>query len=388
MKLAILGVDDCTLALARAIVASGEHDLAWVCELDIAGREDLAADLRAVAHAARIASSWEMLLDTALVDGVLVASSPQEDLRSEQLRKLVQSGMPLLVSHPAVESMLLYYELDMIRRDTSCIVMPYLPVRFHPAIAELAEIVGGTDSGLGPIEQILLERPLADRSKPRVLAQFARDVDILRRLCGEVTRVGAMGAASEEAAYAHLGVQMSGPGDILARWSVSPVQAAGAARLSVIGANGQIVVTWPESAGVWTWHETKHGQTTERAFATWDSAATALDRFAQQVNGNAIELDWVDAARSVELAESIQRSLLKGRTVELHYEDYTEEGTFKGTMTSVGCGLLLLGLILMPIVALADHANLHALLWPKLLLALLGLFLGLQLLKLVFPKKD
>jgi myo-inositol 2-dehydrogenase/D-chiro-inositol 1-dehydrogenase len=386
MKLAILGVDACTLALAKAAAENAELELAWVCELDMPGREAQAAELRSVAHGARLAPSWELFLDRTLVDAVLVASSDQEDLRSEQLRKLVQVGMPLVVAQPAVKSMLLYYELDMIRRDTACVLVPYLPSRLHPAVQALASVIA--DGSVGPIEQITFERPMAERTKPGVLAAFARDVDLVRCLCGEVNRIGAMGAASEDAAYAHLGVQMSGATAALARWTVVPGQGEADGRLLAIGTSGKIELQMRERGGVWIWRQSLGDQVIEREFPFWSPAAAALSELAEALRGQTTKLDWVDACRCVELTEAVPRSLHKGRTVELHYEDYTEEGTFKGTMTSLGCGVLLLGLVLLPIVALADNIQLHARFWPALLLLLLAVFLGLQLLKLVFPKKS
>jgi hypothetical protein len=62
-------------------------------------------------------------------------------------------------------------------------------------------------------------------------------------------------------------------------------------------------------------------------------------------------------------------------------------GTFKGTMTSVGCGLLVVGLALVALVAIlhvlavqAGWVQLGNLLdrWPYLLLAVCGIYLLLQ----------
>src|SRR5262249_21708225 len=45
----------------------------------------------------------------------------------------------------------------------------------------------------------------------------------------------------------------------------------------------------------------------------------------------------------------VVRSLRRGRTVELHYEEVSEAGTFKSVMTSLGCLVLLAALALMPL---------------------------------------
>lgn len=99
--------------------------------------------------------------------------------------------------------------------------------------------------------------------------------------------------------------------------------------------------------------------------------------------------DWVDASRAIELSETIDRSLAKGRTIELYYEDYTEQGTFKGTMASVGCGLLMLTLGLLVFVALAEQMGLPFLkYWPHVVVGGLAVFLLAQLLMLVFRRGD
>ena len=97
---------------------------------------------------------------------------------------------------------------------------------------------------------------------------------------------------------------------------------------------------------------------------------------------------WPDACRDVELTESIARSLAKGRTIELHDEEHSEHGTFKGTMTSLGCGLLLASLLLLPVAAVLAKLTNNAFFGyaPYLILGVLGVFLVLQSLKLVFPR--
>ena len=49
--------------------------------------------------------------------------------------------MPLLVAHPVLNSMLACYEIDMIRRESRCIVLPYLPARLDPAIRRLGQLL-------------------------------------------------------------------------------------------------------------------------------------------------------------------------------------------------------------------------------------------------------
>lgn len=391
MKLAILGADPTTVELARAAVASGLHTVDWVCEIE--PDSPSASELRSVARMARPADQWESFLDLTLIDAVIVGRASDEDRRIEQLRKLIQVGMPVIVSHPVADSMLIYYELDMIRRESGAIVLPYLPGRLHPAIQQLAQLANAPDSPLGKPEQLVMERLLGDRGRDQVLGQFSRDVDLIRAVVGEISRIGAMGSTTEQSSLANLGVQMSGPGGILARWSVGPTSGGPSARVTLSGSSQSAALNVP-AAGAWTL-AMGGASAGHEEYAAWDPGRAALDELAGAIAGKQAKPDWVDACRDVELSETIERSLRKGRNVDLHYEEYTEEGTFKGLMTSLGCGLLMGGLALVVAVALVENVA-RALKrpiplvdrWPYLLVGLLGVFLLMQLFTLLFARDE
>ena len=381
MKFALLGADNDALDLARAAAASPGHDLVWTHDLGPA-----ALEARSLAPGARYGEDWEALLTGSVADVVIVARG-EADPRSEQLRKLVQAGVPLLLCHPAHDSMLLYYELDMIRRESRCVMLPYAPEARHPAIERLAAEIGDAGPPSAEIEQLVFERRMADRRKSAVLRQFARDVLLIRRLCGELNKVSAMAPPSEAARYSNLGVQLTGQSGALVRWSVGPVEETAGARITLIGPEGKRVLHMPESGPVREETFTAAGMQSE-VFSDWNPAAAGLENMAAALAGERVMPDWMDACRSVELAEAVERSLLKGRTVELHFEDYTEHATFKGTMTSVGCALLALGLVSLVVSAVAAKLVWREIgYWPYALLAIFGIFLLLQLFKLVFPSE-
>jgi predicted dehydrogenase len=388
IRIALLGADDTTPALVEAIGASDRFELAGVCELEGGSDPQNTHALRALIGPVRSLEVWEALLDSQAFDAVVVARGVDEDRRAEQLRKLIQVGMPLLVSHPVVDSMLVYYELDMIRRETGCVTVPHLSERHHPALGLLAEMVAqGADSPIGKIEQVVIDRCVASPSRAVVVRQFARDVDLVRGIAGDMTRLGALAGASGDSAYTSLGVQMSGPEGVVARWSVVPSRSNQGARITLVGAHGKALVEARPQNQPWTLELVTDGTSEERRYDTWDPAAASLDQLARAMQHEPRQPDWVDAARGVELAETIQRSLQKGRTIELYYEEYTEEGTFKGTMTSIGCGLLLLGMFLLGAVAIGEQMGLPLVrFWPYFLVGAFGLFLLLQLLMLVFRR--
>jgi myo-inositol 2-dehydrogenase/D-chiro-inositol 1-dehydrogenase len=383
MRFALLGVDVDTLPLAEAIAGTGQHQIVWYSESDTMG-----AALSRLAPAAEPAADWESLLTGQVADAVVVGRAENEDLRADQLRKLVTAAIPLLIAHPAHSSMLVCYELEMIRQSSGCPILPYHGARFSPALARLVDWAGG-HQGYGAVQQVLVERWLDDPSPSGVRQAFARDIDLAGVLAGDLTRLAAMAPSSEPAAYANLGVQLSGPANALVRWSIGGAGHAAGARLTVIGDRGRAILELPADRGDARLELLLPQRSVVEEFRAADSAREALERFARLTRGELVRPTWSDACRAVELADSIQRSLEKGRTVELHHEDYSEESTFKGTMTSLGCGLLGVSLLVLVLgvvgagfrVPLAD-------LWPFALLAVLVLFLCLQLLRFAFPPKE
>ena len=182
----------------------------------------------------RLLDAWESLLDTEQIDAVVVARAADEDRRAEQLRKLIQAGTPLLASHPVFDSMLVYYELDMIRRETDCTVLPYLPVAppscpatiggNRPPGRRFANWQSGTNC-----------RPTLHHATDQGQRRLAvpRDVDLIRSIVGDLTRLGAMAGAGPDGGYSGLGLQMSGPSGVVARWSVDPIESAEGASVSL-----------------------------------------------------------------------------------------------------------------------------------------------------------
>jgi hypothetical protein len=233
MQLGFLGLDGEMLELARAAARRG-HGL--VAAFDVPQQQ--AQDWAALAPTARVANSWDELLSNQDIDAFVVSRGANDEARADQLRTLVQTGVPMLVAHPVHDSMLVYYELDMNRQESDPIIAPYVPQVEHPAVEQLSRWVAEAASR-GPIEQIVIERGLADRTRRNVLAHFVRDMELVRKLVGEMTRIGAMASRSDDVDYANLSVQMSGTGSALARWSVVPCGRDPGAKLTLIARGDQ-----------------------------------------------------------------------------------------------------------------------------------------------------
>lgn len=344
--------------------------------------------------------AWQRLLDEATCDAVLVGTTGWSAERAEAVRMLVQAGRTLVLAHPLELSMLWAFELDMIRRDSGAVLIPSLPDRLHPFIARLKTAIeaglGGTEP-LGELESVKFERLMADRSKRHVLAALARDADLIRALTGDPARLGTLGAADPESAWSTLAVGFTGPTHAPVRWQVAPGSPAGLT-ITLQYARGTMQVAAPDGETPWTWAGPP------AATAPANRAATVLDELLRSLRREPPPdtspippATWSDAARAIELADTVPRSLAKGRAVDLHQEEFSELGTFRGTMASLGCGLVMLGLLVLLVATLVggiasefdwELGKSITGAWPAVVLAVLSAFLALQLLPLLIgPEK-
>lgn len=338
MKFALLNADPAALILAEALIQAGHE--------------------RTLSFAA--GAEWETVLACG-ANFVLLGLAGSEDDRIEKLRRLIQEAVPAVFVHPQTTSALAYYELDMHRQATNVALVPYEPLRNHPALDETAKSITAENQ----VDQVICERRLRDRSRAAVLSQLACDLGAVRRLVGQCEKVSALGTLTDDPAAGHLGVQLTTHEGALIRWSIAPAAAGDrdVLQMTVIAADGQTSL------------ELDPSESASHAAAT---IVTAL--------GDPQQRAWREALADLELVEAIERSLRKGRTVELFHEEASEQGTFKGVMAAGGCFLIVLSIGLAIAATIIGRFRLWiANAWPFVLLTVLVIFLGLQLFRFAFP---
>jgi predicted dehydrogenase len=395
MKLGMLGTDVRIAAMAAEATRRGAQVVA-------------AVDVAPGTWPQAVSADGGSLLDPAVCDVVFVGDDGWSEPRAELVRLLIQAGRPLLASHPLELSMLWAWEMEMIRRDAGGVLMPLCPERLHPFISRLKTLLEASLAGSGPlgvVESLLLERRLAARrGRADVLAAVARDADLIRVLTGDPARLSAIGVSPESPspAWHALVVGFNGPTSVPVRWQAASGGEPGL-RISLQGDSGVAVVEVPADwSRPWTWSEPGQADR-QQAF---DAPALILDRFEAAVaakgrgdegappagDGLVPPATWADAARAIELADAVPRSLGKGRAVDLHQEEFSDLGTFRGTMASLGCGIILAALVLVVLATLVGgvahefgwgFGGWLAGTWPFVALAALGGFLVLQLLPLL-----
>ena len=372
MKLALLGADVESLRLAEAAVAAG-HEIVWQAD---SGVEE-PADPWAGPHAA--GGPWEALLDPEVAAGVIVGHGGDE-LRAHQVQELARLDRPMLVTFPLFNSVLTYFEVDMARTESGAIVQHFKPLVESPVLGDAAGWVAAGHPDLGAVEQVLCTRSLADRSRELVLWHFARDVEMLGLVAGRLNRIGAHAGAGDEAAYAALSVQLLGASEVPVRWSVEPPAGGEGLSLTLVCQRGRVTLEFDSS-----------GRLVNPAPDELALEAEAIDRFVAAVeSSDSSASTWPDALHAMELTDSIEISLRRGRMIDVHHQQLTEHLAFKGTMAAAGCGLLF---FLVPLVlAVSWIAGKFGVpigqFVPHILLGLLAIFLGLQFLpKLLYRER-
>jgi predicted dehydrogenase len=340
MNFALLGIDDDALELARQIVRSRDHQLAVVCDAEAARGE-----LEQLAPRARWGEPWESLLADSSIDAVIVANADAsrtadsvfsaEAVVEQQLRKLVQAAIPLVVVHPICGT-LTAYEIEMMREEAGGILVPYWHGGRLPAIDRLRELIhDATGSPIGKVEQVLFERHLARRDRDAVLFQFRRDAAWIVRLIGEIDSVNAAGTGDDT--YARLNVVLGGSSGVSARWSVQPEMPGDVDRIVVLGEHGKAV--WNLTADTQWTIEINGELETLPGEQNWSE----LNELVAELEGRAsLTSGWSAACRDLDLGDQVATSVRRKRTIELHRDEKPEENAFKGIMATGGCLLLVL----------------------------------------------
>jgi hypothetical protein len=376
MNIAVVGFDSATLPLAAAASERG-HRLVAAFDMPREGLESL----RRVAPNVLAGANDELLSDR--WDAVIVGRFASEDRGLAQLKLLFQAELPLVVSHPVIDSMLAAHELDMTRQAGGAVVVPYVPEVYLQAIENLARLAWpGSASELGTIERVSVTRAVAETSTERVLAALAHDVAWLQFVAGRVTAVVAMASAPDR--LGDVQVQMSTQRGVVVRWNVA---SGGASSVTASGDRARLLMTLPDDGANVVTERQEGGDTTRIEHPPVDTAQAAWDELDAAIAGTPPVIGWLDVAHSLEITDAARRSLARGRAVDLYLEEQTEQGTFKGIMAAGGCLVLLASLVIVIAGTTAAKFNVpRADLWPFALLALLGGFLALQLLRIVFPR--
>lgn len=393
MQFALLGDHPDGLDFIRVAVESGRHELTIYSGppsgLDALGRMGLTP---------QSVVELEEVLANPNIDAVVIASSLS--VRPRQLIRALQSECHVVCVHPADASPDVAYEAALIQADTGRVLLALMPLSFHPGVKFLRSMASDhpaptlLELEYWSTEEVLLEWTPANH-KPGFVGW-----DALRLIGGEIGELFAQSTALELAPGKPIVVTGRFTSGLLFHASYLPDQAEARLRLSLVNTHGRASLEfaqgWPGPARL-TWID-ETGQERTDTWASENPWFSVLERFENSVLDAQVKkpavgqpaqecltktppsLGWEDELRALELDDAARRSIERGRSSTLDLQETTEEATFKGTMTLVGCSLIWLAVI-----ALILSFWIPWLAWG--ILPIFGAFLLMQALRWVLPEK-
>jgi myo-inositol 2-dehydrogenase/D-chiro-inositol 1-dehydrogenase len=364
------------------VVGDGPEELAWARALADHSEHELWATCPSLKEFPEVTSAADLdgALATQELEAVIVGGDA--GLRGEVLRRTAGAGFPCICLHPPGANADPYYQIALSRHETGAVVVPDLPGRLHPAIELLARAL--TSNEIGDFRVLRYDVPAHPGESDLAGQVFPKAVDVVRMLLGEIEAVTATGDPPGDRPDQSLVVQLRGKESRRAEIRVE-AESHEPARLVLTAADGTLTVEH-DSAFLGSSRMVRRGSRgdeTTREIPPWDPKHAILETLVAHVTGADQHPDLLDGTRAMELAEAVPRSLRRGRTVDLFYEEMSESGNFKSVMTGLGCGLLVVILLLVPAVMAAKALGLD---WATYILWIvppaLVVFLVLQLLRL------
>jgi len=381
MKVVVLGDDPRIREFVDRLIQTGNHEIVNTCPPlpGMPGTDDI-----------------EAAFSTKTADSALVGGSPE--LRGEWLRRAAGQGWTCLCLHPPGFNTDPYYQVALSNHEFRAVIVPDIPWRFHPAVTEIRRSTA-PEGDAGPIESVEIELAVPASGVSLVLEPFSRWVDVVRVMIGEIENIAAMGMPSGTEPTDRLTVQLRAASERRAEMRVRAEPGEARVSLSVTARNQ--VLQWRSdlaatSGGTLTIRPRKTDMDASSIPAVrtvelpeWNSLAVMIERFEQAALRQSPALPGLnDGIRCMEVAEGAIRSLKRGRAIDLHYEEISEENNFKTIMTSIGC-MMVIGIILgLPLILAGPALGLPLTLYLGYLIPIgLAAFAAVQLLRFAIRRE-
>lgn len=301
--------------------------------------------------------------------------------RGDLVRRAAELGLCIVALNPPGPDPDALYQVAVLPEDQAPALAPELPRVADPGWAALRERVARGD--LGAIVSIRYEAELGPARPEVSLADHAGGAAAaIRLLLGEVQAVTATGADGPPARRV---VHLRGADGRDAEVRVTRGLGLGtAARLEVVGDRGSALWegdAWQPGTATLVLRLGERSETVE--FAAWDARSALVESLESQRAGRGGRPELRDGILAMEVADAIERSRARGRTVELHRDEISELGSFKAVMASLGCGVILMALLLFVLAQVMrsfDVPGAGLVAWS--IVPLLGGYAALQLLRL------
>jgi predicted dehydrogenase len=383
MRFALLGNHADGLKMALALVESSRHEFAAYSGPPLLWEK---LDLRP----GRVIGDIEEILADPKIDAVIVAGDLSQ--RPNQLRRALQSERHVLCVGPPGDSPDITYEAAMIQSDTRRVLLPLLFGSIHPAVQQLRELIQ-TNQPASAVVRLIEWEQHSNHSSDGYFPGW----EVLQALGGPIAEVSAFAEQMVRGAQEPLLVCGRFEHGGLFQAVLSPHAPEGTWRLRLttsslraeldLSCTNKAHLSWTDAAGAAHQEEWDSANPYREMVRVFENAVRAYE---QGTAGNGSKekesrdeaaLTWQDAIREAELDDAARRSVERRRVSALEYPEATEEASFKGTMTLIGCGMLWLMLVLLVLSR-----------WFPVLLfvivIMLTVFLCLQVLRAIVRKSE
>lgn len=277
---------------------------------------------------------WHELLADPACTEVLVGGSDESLLRAA--RHLAQAGKTVWLLPAPAQGLMFAYEVSLQLAEGQGMVLPLFPLRAEPIWQQL---LGNAAASLRQdIQYLELVRSVeTSRLDPADVAQrLLWDLDLLAHVLGPFHRVTTL-RIGDEAGLWQQTVTLAGAQSREAVWTIKPARPGQADRLTLRSATSSWELTFsPAGEAVWL-------TPAPNCLSMSLLRAPREIWFPRQVTAEA----WRDAVTAFELADAVEHSWERRRTIDLHHEPISERTIFKTQMVQAGCGVLLLTLLLL-----------------------------------------
>jgi predicted dehydrogenase len=410
MHFALLGNHPDGLKMALALVESSRHEFAAYSGPPIPWEKlGIRPD--------RVIGDIEEILADPKIDAVIVAGDLSQ--RPNQLRRALQSERHVLCVYPPSDSPDITYEAAMIQSDTRRVLLPLLLGSLHPGVQRLRELIQTDQPSSAAIRLIEWKQNRNPKSaatdgtqmehgkesvlNPHLIGGSDFDSgyfpgwEVLQALGGPIAEVSAFAEQTIRPPHEPLLVAGRFEHGGLFQAVLSPFAPEGTWRLRLtasslraeldLSCSNKAHLSWTDAAGAAHQEEWDSAnpyremvRVFENAVRVYEQGTSASGSEEKEPRQEAV-MTWQDAIRAAELDDAARRSVERRRVSALEYPEATEEASFKGTMTLIGCGMLWLILVLLVLSR-----------WFPVLLfvivIMLTVFLCLQVLRAIVRKSE
>jgi predicted dehydrogenase len=298
---------------------------------------------QAAAIAPRSLRSFDELASDPQIHAVILGGSQTD--RAGRIKQLTLVGRHCLCLQPVELNPLYYHEVAMAAQDNGTTIMPWLPAKLHPLCRSMIE---QCLPRLGSLKLITIERSGTFPTGRQLFGTtYAEACDVLWMIAGDTTELFSTGDVDLGRLVVHHRMSSGATGEIRIgrsegdRWMIVVQGDHGVAELACHnGIAGPAVL--------------KHTSPNESGTVECPDPSLAdrmLNQFAAAVHGRPHSIGWSDAIRCMELADWAWYSLQRRRAVDIFREERGELASFKGRMTSIGCGLIWTTLLVLIVIA-------------------------------------